>query len=179
MPQQSEVEYLDVVNENDEYTGVFREKHLVHQNNEFHRTAHIWLMNRNRELLIQKRSMTKESLPGYWDISCAGHIRHGETVLQGALRELREELGVTASQNDLTYITKVIYEGTNNHEFGYVFLVETDLNTDDFIFTDEEVEKVEYVYYEDLEKMIRNGRKDLLVHGNEEEILFSYIRENY
>ena len=170
------MEYLEVVDENDRPTGVVMEKELAHQNNEYHRTAHIWLINGQNQLLIQKRSKSKSSFPGYWDISSAGHIQAQETVVQGALRELKEELGVSIEENQLKYITKIRYVGEHNREFGYVFLVRTDLKEDEYVFEDHEVERVEYIYFEELERMIAEKRNDLLVHNNEEELLFRYIR---
>lgn len=55
-------------------------------------------MNDKKELLLQKRSATKKSHPNFWDISGAGHIRAGETVTEGAIRELKEELGVEVKE---------------------------------------------------------------------------------
>lgn len=37
----------------------------------------------------------------------AGHIRAGETITEGAIRELKEELGVEATEKDLTYIATI------------------------------------------------------------------------
>ena len=61
-------------------------------------------MNDKKELLLQKRSATKKSHPNCWDISGAGHIRAGESVIEGAIRELKEELGIEANENDLRFI---------------------------------------------------------------------------
>ena len=35
-----------------------------------------------------------------WDISVEGHIRAGKSVIDGAIRELKEELGVEAKEKD-------------------------------------------------------------------------------
>ena len=50
---------------------------------------------------MQKRSLLKESYPGCWDISSAGHLDAGEEPLQGAVRELKEELGITVPGSGL------------------------------------------------------------------------------
>ena len=55
------------------------------------------------EVLLQKRSMEKESYPGQYDTSSAGHIPAGEEPLESALRELREELGIEATPEQLHY----------------------------------------------------------------------------
>ena len=84
--------------------GKVKEKMQAHEDGNFHRTAHIWIINNKKELLLQKRSASKKSHPNCWDISAAGHIRSGESVMDGALRELKEELGVETKEEDLQYI---------------------------------------------------------------------------
>ncbi len=85
------MEYIDIFDENNKPIGTTKEKTQAHEDGDFHRTAHIWIINKNKELLLQKRSATKKSHPNCWDISGAGHIRAGETVVEGAIRELKEE----------------------------------------------------------------------------------------
>ena len=46
------------------------------------------------ELLLQKRSHDKDSFPDCYDISSAGHVPAGSSVLDSAIRELSEELGI-------------------------------------------------------------------------------------
>lgn len=59
-----------------------------------------WYRRKNGvlEVLLQKRSDEKDSFPGCYDISSAGHIPAGQGFVDSALRELKEELGVTASR---------------------------------------------------------------------------------
>ena len=172
------MEYLDIVNERNELLGFFKEKEKAHRDGNYHRTAHIWLINRNKELLLQLRSPNKASFPNCWDISAAGHINHGESVIEGGLRELKEELGVTAKPEDLQFVTIVRFGKETNSEFGFVYLMETDLKEEDFFFADHEVAEVKYIYYTDLEEMVMSKQDNLLIHNNEEEILFEYIRNN-
>lgn len=56
---------------------------------------------------MQKRSATKKSHPNCWDISGAGHIRAEESVIDGAIRELKEELGVETKKKDLQYVATI------------------------------------------------------------------------
>lgn len=84
------MEYIDIYDESNNPTGKIKEKTKAHKDGDFHRTAHIWIINDKHELLLQKRSATKKFHPNCWDISGAGHIRAGETVIGGAIRELEE-----------------------------------------------------------------------------------------
>ena len=101
------MEYIDIFDENNNPTGQIKEKGKAHEEGDFHRTAHVWIINDKNELLLQKRSANKKSHPNCWDISGAGHIKAGEIVIDGAIRELKEELGVEAEEKDLQYITTI------------------------------------------------------------------------
>ena len=118
------MEYLDIFDENNKPLGIIKEKSKVHEDGDYHRTAHVWIINNKKELLIQKRSKDKKNNPNFWDISGAGHIKAGEDVINGAIRELKEELGVYAKEEDLKliFIINSDYE-PNTCEFAYVYLL--------------------------------------------------------
>lgn len=59
-----------------------------------HPVVHLHVLNRNCELYIQKRSMSKDLLPGYWDTAVGGHVGYGESILEALYREAGEELGL-------------------------------------------------------------------------------------
>ena len=171
------MEYIDIFDENNNPTGEIKEKQKAHEDGNFHRTAHVWIINDNNELLLQKRSASKKSHPNCWDISGAGHIRAGESVTKGAIRELKEELGVEVEEKDLQYISTIkSTKNLKNMEFGYVYLLRCNKKIEDYIFEDKEVSEVKYVYFEDLEKMVANKVEGLLIHEEEYKYLFKYIR---
>lgn len=98
-----EMELLDVLDEKTgEKTGVRRERGVVHRDGSVHGTAHVWVVRRGPsdswEVLLQKRSEHKDSYPGCYDISAAGHVAAGEEYLPTAIRELNEELGIEATE---------------------------------------------------------------------------------
>lgn len=99
-------EMLDVVDENGLPTGEVIPRETAHARGVRHRTAHVWLvrcLGGNIQVLLQKRSPDKDSWPGCYDISSAGHIPAGADFIPSALRELQEELGVKASPGELIF----------------------------------------------------------------------------
>ena len=60
-----------------------------------HPVVHLHILNRYDQLYLQKRSMKKDLLPGYWDTAVGGHISYGEYVQEALFRESSEELGFT------------------------------------------------------------------------------------
>jgi isopentenyldiphosphate isomerase len=87
-------EIFDVVNAQDEVIGA-ASRAEVHARGLVHRAVHVLVFNQRGEVFIQKRSMTKDKSPGLWDSSASGHLERGEDYDTCALRELREEIGLT------------------------------------------------------------------------------------
>ena len=89
------MERLDVVDENGIPTGEVVSRETAHAEGIRHRTSHVWLV-RSRggktQILLQKRCRQKDSWPGCYDISSAGHIPAGVDFVPSAIRELQEEL---------------------------------------------------------------------------------------
>lgn len=102
------MEYFDIRTPDGKVTGKIKERSLVHRDGDLHGTSHIWLVRKNTEnaweVLLQKRSACKDSHPGEYDISSAGHLPAGQDFLESALRELEEELGIKASAEELQFI---------------------------------------------------------------------------
>lgn len=100
------MEVLDIVDENGIPTGALVSREEAHAQGIRHRTSHVWLVRKREgklEILLQKRCEAKDSWPGCYDISSAGHIPAGVDFIPSALRELREELGVEATPEELIF----------------------------------------------------------------------------
>ena len=95
------VEYFDVLDERGNKTGKIKKREDVHRDGDWHKSIHIWIVNDKNEVLLQKRSSNKDCYPNMWDISCAGHLTAGDTSISGALREIKEELGLDISLSQL------------------------------------------------------------------------------
>ena len=59
-----------------------------------HRSTYVLVFNSHGELYVQKRTLTKDVFPGYFDVAAGGVVLAGETYEQGAERELEEEMGI-------------------------------------------------------------------------------------
>ena len=90
-------EIFDVVNERDEVVGQ-NTRREVHRLGLKHRAVHVLVFNSRGETFLQKRSMTKDREPGKWDSSSSGHVDSGEDYDACAVRELREEIGLTVEK---------------------------------------------------------------------------------
>ncbi len=88
-------EILEIVDENDNVIGTATRAE-IHRKGLIHRAVHIFVFNSAGEIYVQRRSATKDKFPGVLDSSAAGHVDPGESYERAAVRELQEELGITA-----------------------------------------------------------------------------------
>jgi len=98
-------EILILVDENDNEIGrETREKcHLG--KGKRHRALVVFLFNKRRMLLIQRRSRNKQLWPGYWDCTVATHVYPNETYESAAQRALKQELSISAPVKRLLAFT--------------------------------------------------------------------------
>lgn len=72
----------------------------VHRDGDWHRSVHVWLTD-GESLLLQRRSAHKDTHPNLLDVSCAGHLSGLDASLETAVKELKEELGFEATEEQL------------------------------------------------------------------------------
>ncbi len=91
-----ELELFDICGQDGMPTGHVKERSMVHQDGDLHRTVHIWVVRKRADggldVLLQKRSKDKDAYPGCYDVSSAGHVQAGDDFGSSAIRELREAL---------------------------------------------------------------------------------------
>lgn len=96
-------ELFDIVDDQDRVIGQ-APRSACHGNPALiHRVAHVLVFNSGGEILLQKRSSSKDVQPGRWDTSVGGHLDPGEDYLTGALREMAEELSIINQPLEFLY----------------------------------------------------------------------------
>ena len=91
-------EYLDIFDSSGNCIGKALRSECHGNPALLHRTSHVVVMHPDgKRMLLQKRAADKLIQPGKWDTAVGGHLECGESFESGALRELREELGVNGS----------------------------------------------------------------------------------
>ena len=146
-------EIFDITDDNGVPTGETVTRSKAHAEGIPHRTAHIWIVRKagdSYQVLLQKRSAEKESFPGMYDTSSAGHIQAGDEPLESAKRELFEELGIKAEDGDLTFAGKfhikyaMSFHGKifNDNEVASVYIYDKPVDADSLVLQEEEVEEV-------------------------------------
>ena len=119
------MEWLDIVDEQDRVVGRDTREN-IHADGKMHRSAHILLFNTKGEIFLQLRSLHKDTNPGLWDTSAAGHVDSGESYLECAVRELHEELGVQVGTSAMEPVGQLTPSQRNGFEFTQIFRVCSD-----------------------------------------------------
>ena len=89
-------------------------------------------------VLLMKRDPNKDVHPGIWECSAGGSVMKGETFLEGAIRELKEETGCVAEK--MLYLGKInpnpAFMTNHFHVFAAFDLKETgsqNLDSDEYL----------------------------------------------
>lgn len=120
-------EVIDIWNAKGQPTGSTAPKSVVHKKGWFHPTVHVWFYTSTGKILLQKRGKHKQTFPNLWDVSVAGHVEAGETIESAALREIKEEIGISISSENLNFLTirkniNRFANGIIDCEFQHVFI---------------------------------------------------------
>lgn len=145
------MELVDVYNNRHEKLNYEKgRKELVE--GEYRLSCFIWVINDNDEILLQQRLKTTKKMPNMWGTT-AGGAKKGESSLDGAIRELKEELGIDASKEEMEFI------GSNKriNDFVEVWLCKKNISENDLILNPEEVQNAKWITIENFEKMLNDG----------------------
>ena len=118
--------------------------------NEYYLLEQVWIINDNNEILLTKRSLNK-SYGGMWE-STAGHVKSGETDLEGIQREVNEEIGLNIEKSDFKFIKSLI----RNQAILDVWLVKKDISLDEIKLKSDEVIDAKFVSISEFTKMLNN-----------------------
>ncbi len=184
------MELLDILNEDGTKTGIRRERGVAHREGSLHATVHTWIIRENQksgyDVLLQKRSAVKDSNPGCYDISSAGHVAAGDEPLPAAARELEEELGIKARQEDLRYIGihhgafEAVFHGQlfRDNELSSVYVYTKPVKEDQLELQEEEVESVLWMDYEECMEKVLNGTLPNCIYPDEFRMVGEYLKES-
>jgi isopentenyldiphosphate isomerase len=115
-------EMLTRVTDLDEVLGPVPRSHVHGNPALIHRSVHILVVSPDGRLLLQKRSLRKDTQPGKWDTSVGGHVGFGQSYEEAARREAEEELGMSPGELVFLYPSRIrnAVESENIHTFLYV-----------------------------------------------------------
>ena len=107
----------------------------------YHLSVSAWIVNQQGQYLLSQRH-PKKQYPLYWECT-GGSVLSGETSLQGAIREVKEELGILLTPGS----EKLIYQSRreNVQDFYDVWLFHKDIKIEEMRLQETEVVDVQWV----------------------------------
>lgn len=185
-------EWFDVLDESGQPTGVKKLREQVHQDGDLHGASHMWVIgpirkNGRFDVLLQRRSYNKDSHPDQLDTSSAGHVAAGETYLSTAVRELREELGLTVAECDLIPLYQYRMEYTeefhgalfHDNEIHQVYVLRNDFPLDTLTFQREEISELMWMDNLELLRRLKAGDEELCIIPEEYELFLEAVKKLY
>ena len=181
------MELFDILNENGSKSGVVRERGVAHREGSLHATVHMWVVRKNEksgyDVLLQKRSAWKDSNPGCYDISSAGHVEAGDDVLNAAIREMSEELGLSVKSDDLHYVgvhrgsfEAVFYDRLfKDNEWSSVYVYTEPVDIGEMTLQESEVESVIWMDYEECRQKVHDGSLPHCIYEDEFRMVGEYL----
>lgn len=158
-------EKFDVLNELGEFTGEIATREECHKKGLWHRAVYAFIIDKNGNVLLQKRSPNKKLWPNLWDVTVGGHVISGEFGRQALIRETKEELGIEINDDDIKYLvgsTSInIKEDIIDKHYNECYLIVKDIDIENICVQKEEVVEVRYFSKEELMKRISNGYEGL------------------
>lgn len=167
-----EHELIDYYDENGTHLGVI-DKAIAHKEGLWHKSVHVWVVNDKKEVLIQKRCSQKKFFPNFWDCSFAGHIGAGENSIVSAIREAKEEIGLTIEDAELNFLftekQEYSWDKILSREFVDVYVLYRNIDTSSLSFQEDEVEFAKFVNLKELTTLFLSNK--IIPHNKEFEYL--------
>ena len=116
---------------------------------EFHTVAEIWTVNSNNDVLLTLRDPRKESYPNKWECT-GGSVLSGESSRQGAVRELREETGIKATEDELILLDTCMEKSS----FVDIYLLRRDIPINTLTMQEGETVAAKWIPFADLKKAV-------------------------
>lgn len=150
------IEKLDLYDKNRNKIGKTIERKEGEETsiNEYILAVQCWIINKEGKILLTKRKADKK-YGGMWEPT-GGLVQVGESSLEGIIRELREEIGITINKNHIKLYKTNIEKG-NVNVIRDIYLIKDDILLESIKFNDGEVSDARYVSADDFKNMIKSG----------------------
>lgn len=150
------MELLQVVDQEGNFTGEILDKEEIHDKNLLHNEVGVFVINDKNQVLLQRRSPNKRYDANKWAL-CAGHVDAYESLEDAAIREIKEEIGIDVSKQDLhKYGEKSVSLKESNSHITYLYYIKTNLAEEDFVIQQEELSEVKWFDIDEVIEMIVN-----------------------
>ncbi len=143
-------EYWDIYDENRVFQNRTIRRGETFNDGEYYVCCEVWFQNSKGEMLITQRHPNKKA-GGLWEF-LGGGVLAGETTMQAAVREVKEEINITITVNELSLLH--VYRQKNY--FMDIYLVKKDIDVQNIVFNESETINAKWVSKDELQVMNEN-----------------------
>lgn len=156
------MEKWDLYTKYREKTGeeYIRQSECMIPEGKYHLVVHVWIRNSSGEYLISQRAATRPTFPLSWEC-VGGSVLAGESSIEGAVREVKEEVGIELNPAKGKLVFSKIrneYDGMKFRDILDVWLFEYDGDIDLTNATTDEVNDAKWITTEDIHKLYDSGK---------------------
>ena len=156
------LELVDIVSEHDEVVDTVTRAQM-RKGKLAHRACYIAFCNREGRFLVEVRTLSKDFAPGKFDVCIGGVLQHGEDIEEGSKRELLEEVGIDADNDNVVFEAlgkkQIFYADKKHFLYAYLYFAKGDVITSR---QKEEVSGIMYLDKEDVLSLGNNATADAL-----------------
>ena len=143
-------EYWDIYDENRVFQNKTIRRGDTFGDGEYYVCCEVWFQNSKGEMLITQRHPNKKA-GGLWEF-LGGGVLAGETTAQAAMREVKEEIGITIAANELS----LLHIHKDRNYFMDIYVVKKEIDIQSIVLNESESVNAKWVSKEELQTMIDN-----------------------
>ncbi len=162
-------------------TEAIKNRSEVHRDGDWHASSHVWFINENNDILLQKRTPLKKLFPNLWIAPVSGHIDAGSDPVSTAIKEAKEELGIDINIDTL-FLQGIVRGGFSDSEKGIVEneFIHTFIDLGNYDFNldikNDEVDGLKWFSFEEFKSMVENKDPILVPAFEAYELIIAYIK---
>lgn len=153
-------EMIDVLDEFGNNLGKTVSRKKIHVEGIWHRAVHVYIVDSKNRVLLQLRVPSCPAYGNMWHLSSGGHVESGQSLIESAIRETEEELGLTLSKSDFTYIgsapNPTVFDNGKyvNNQIDEIFIARKDVDIAKLKKQESEVSDIAWFDIEELKQKI-------------------------
>ena len=118
---------------------------------EYHVVINVWIKNDDNKIMLTKRHPEKP-WPNKWECT-GGSIIAGEDSISGAIREVKEEIGIDIK--NMRFIERIIRD--EYPDFMDVYLCNENIKLEETNLQEDEVIDINWYTKDEVKEMVKNG----------------------
>ena len=156
---------IDVLNDNGLRTGEKMTRQEIHNLGKVHRAVHLYLFDKENNLLVQRRSIKTDHYPNLFSISLTGHIDAGESSMQALKREIKEELNLDASLMNLEFLFSFRQDAILNanyidKQFNDVYACWHSFKLNDIKFDSNDISEIKLIPFSEFKSIVEDEKNN-------------------